>query len=300
MAKKNKNKKDKKGKKPTPEQREAKKNRKAENRQVKKDVKREVKKQKQIQKGASDIAERDVSKGIEIGKQVAPDVTDEDFLDRLDPEVRSEDVQTAIDRYDENRNRALEDSPEFKEALDLLRQRATDGFTPQEREALTGQARQALNSTLRTGLDAANAYNLSRGITGGFQAGAFNPVLIDAAQQRRGIENDVRAAQIARQDTALGQFTGTVADRDQNRVRNVFDIDTQQAELVNRDRDFRTDIGKYNADQRAKEIAARVSRNATGIGLVQDERDSINRSITSEEQLRRSQANLERLLGSVA
>jgi len=252
--------------------------------------------------GKSDVAgaisEKNVNKGVEIGKALAPDVIDTPFLDRIQAQ-RTGDVDNLLANYDQNRQQALVDSPELQYSLNTLKQRAEAGYTPQEREALGLNARTSINQTLNTGLRAAQAFNLNRGIRGGVAGAAFNPALIQAVTSRRGLENDIMLAEMAEKTRALSEFSGLVQNRDQNRTSNLLNIDTGKSNVVNTDRAYTSDVAKYNAEQAAKEIAARTARNATGLGIVTDERDVLRQDDLINKQLKQSKKNLDQLLSIV-
>lgn len=254
-----------------------------------------LKDEKKIQKGAGKIVEKDISLGERLGDLIAPDVTDEDFLDRIEA-TRGEEFDETLGRFDEARDLALRDDEDVRFALDTLKGRATEGFGLAERERLGFQARQGLQSTLQSGLRAAQAFNLGRGLTGGIQAQAFNPALIQAAQQRRGIENDILLAEQAERNRALSEFSGLAERQAQSRFSNVLSADQARAGALERQQLQETDIQKFNAAQRAKEIAARTAQTTTGIGLVQDERDIIRQEKLLREQLGQSESNIAQIL----
>jgi hypothetical protein len=241
------------------------------------------------------ISNKDLDAGILLGDKLAPDITSGEFLDRVEHDRRAE-VDKVVGNFDADRQRALTDSEELKFALDSLKQRSQEGFTLQEKEARGLNARTSTNQALQSGLRAAQAFNTGRGIKGGFGASAFNPAIVQAIQSRRGLENDIMLAEINEKARALTEFSGLTERRDQNRSSNLLNINTGQGNLLEQDALLQTDIGKFNAGQRAKEIAARTAKNATGLGIIQDQSDILREDQASRDAVKASQKSLDELL----
>lgn len=245
---------------------------------------------------AAKLAGKNVESGKKVGDQLVEGtgITDGEFLDR-EESTRDEEVDNAFGNLEADRDRALTDSDDMKFALDELR-RKSEGFSLQEKEQLKFDQVNQLNSQLSTGLRGAQAFGLGRNISGGFRGSAFVPVLNQAIQSRRGIENDILLAEQASRAEALGKFTDTVGTRDQNRANNLLNIGESEQGLISADRLHNQSIQEFNAQQKAKEIAARVAKNATGLGIVQDTSDTLNQDKLLNTQLSTSQENLDNLL----
>ena len=253
------------------------------------------KEQKKLSDIAGKVAKKDLDTGIGLGEKLAPDVTDGEFLDRIgDPGAeRAENIQKD---FDNARNLALVDDPDVQFAKDELRRRSEEGFSLLEKERLRSESIGGINQSLATGLRAARAFNQGRGISGGFSQGAFNPVLATTIRERRGLENDILLAEQQEKARALTEFSGLAERTGQNRISNLTNIGAAQSGALTQSRAQSQSIAEFNAAQKAKEIAARTARNATGLGIVQDTKEGIRQDQLLKEQLSQSQENLENLL----
>lgn len=245
---------------------------------------------------AGDIANQDLTAGISIGDRLAPDVTDGEFLDRIDPAFNKAALDASLANFADQRERALTDSDEMKFALDSLKRRASEGFSLQEKEALQAETKAGINQQLQTGLRGAQAFNMGRNLRGNVSAAAFNPALMEATRARRGLENDIMLAELSEKARALTEFGGMTERRDQSRATNLLNIDNAVTGINQANDLLTTDINKFNAAQRAKEIAARTSKNAAGLGIVQDEKDTQAQNALLQESIAQSNKNLNELL----
>lgn len=261
-----------------------------------KNDKKTKKNEMQLSQIASDVATKDTNRGIELGNLIAPDVVDGNFLDRLDPTLGQDRVNQTLSNLDEDRTRALTDSDELKFTLDTLKNKAIDGFTPQEREALSYNGRTAINSQLSSGMRAAQGFNVGRNIKGGFAGAAFQPAIRSSIDARRGLENDIMLAELGEKARALTEYGGITERRDQSRASNLLGINNLAGSINSNNQLLLSDIGKFNASQRAKEIAARTAKNATGLGIIQDEKDTIRQDQILNKQIRDSRKSLDELL----
>lgn len=247
----------------------------------------------------SDVAERigtkDTEGGIDIGKILAPDITDDEFLDRIQRQ-RQDEVQGLYDDLGSTKSLVNTDSEELKYYMDRLKQKAETGLTPQEREALAFEGTQGLQSQLSTGLREAQAFSSARGLTGGIGAASFNPAVRNFIQARRGLENDILLAEVAERGRALSEFGGASERRDDRRITGNLAVNQAGQNLTSADQKYQQGIDEFNAQQTAKEIAARINRNAAGLGIIQDTKGDVREDTLFREGLKSATDSLTKLL----
>lgn len=282
----------------------AKKDNKAKNRILKSIDTASKKKKKNKDKGAKGDYKQtpyqkvtnEVAKGEKIATNLAPELFNPEVnaLDRLAPERRQE-VADLIARSKEASIAASQQSPEMAFAIQTMKDRL-GGFTTPEEEALRSRALEGVNAQYNAGMRAAAGLNLGRNLRGGAAAGNFAPVMTQALQQRRGLENDIMAQQIAERARRLSEFSKTVSDRDNDIATRTTNALTSEGNILKADRDYTTDVGKFNADQGAKELSGRIAARATGIGLIQDEKARREAANQYQEGLQYNKEALDKLL----
>lgn len=238
----------------------------------------------------------EVNKGEKIGEKLASELFDPNVnaLDRLDAARRTE-VNDLIARSKEASIAASQQSTEMADAIRRM-QEGLSGFTTPEEEAIRSRALEGVNAQYNAGMRAAAGLNLGRNLRGGAAAGNFAPVMNQALQQRRGLENDIMAQQIAERARRLSEYSSTVSKRDNDIATRTTNALTNEGNILNTDREYLTGIDKFNADQGAKELTGRIAARATGIGLLQDEKARREAANQYEQGLQYNRENLDKLL----
>ena len=247
-------------------------------------------------RSAAKTVQKEINKGVGLAEGLAPELLGPDAtgLDRLEP-TRVAETQDAIDRAKEQSLSATQQSPELAFAIEEMKSRL-GGFTTPEEEALRARALEGVNAQLQASMRSAAGANLGRNLRGGAATQNFMPGLRTAIQQRRGLENDIMAQQIAERGRRLTEFTNTVSDRD----ARLFDqggaaLDRETA-LITGDRDRNTAIDSFNAAQQSNEIAAKIAARGTGVGLLQDEKARREAAKQAAEALKINQSQFDQLL----
>jgi len=220
-----------------------------------------------------------------------------EFLGRITDKFAGQ-GQAVLDNAATLQGTAGERSPEFTKAL-ALQEAGLGGFSTTEEEAARERALESINAEFTTGLRSAAALNLGRNLRGGVAAQNFAPVLQTAISQRRGIENDIFLANVAERARRLTEFTGTTERESDRAFGQKVKANTAQAGVVQNARDAATDIQGLNIDLGGREIGARIAANATGLGLLQDEKAERQRIKETEEALAANQDTIAGILSSL-
>ncbi len=100
---------------------------------------------------------------------------------------------------------------QMAEIENAQRQRALNGFSPEERSTYSQAANQGINQQLSTGIRAVRGAQATNGVRGGAAGGQFAPVLNQANQARAKSETDLNVADYAARQRALSDYQGTVS-----------------------------------------------------------------------------------------
>lgn len=221
-------------------------------------------------------AEKLLNAGVGLSKTLLPEAYNPDgtpnegYLGRINVDPSR---QAGVDsNLADLTQRSREVSPDLQAIIDQ-RKAEQGGFNTAEEEALKLNAQQQIQGQLGAGLRAAQALNAGRGLRGGAAAKNFAPALTAALQQQRGLAADIFTKQIDERARRLAELQGAIERRDQNLFTNQLQANQLQSGNVLQSNQLEQELQRTNLDQRAKELASRVSAVGAGTGLVGQERD---------------------------
>lgn len=239
---------------------------------------------------------KEVKSGIKVGEEIAPEFLGPDAkpLPTLDP-TRVKEMDDFLARAKEASMAAGTQSDEMAFAVDRMKS-GLGGFTSPEEEAMRARALEGVNAQYNAGMRAAAGLNLGRNLRGGAAAGNFVPVMNQTIQQRRGLENDIMAQQVAERARRLTEFTKTVGDRDASLADRRNAAMATESGALTTDRDYTSTLDKFNAEQYNKEVTAKLAARGLGLGLIQDEKAKRDAENQYQSQLQYNKETFDKLL----
>lgn len=113
------------------------------------------------------------------------------------------------------------DTPEMQALIDL-RKKNVDGLSAQEQLGLREQGMSGINAQIGTGLRALRGAASANGVRGGATTGAAMPLLMQAGQQRAGLERDIMLRNEDAKRSALDAYESTLTGERAGKLGTTF------------------------------------------------------------------------------
>jgi hypothetical protein len=209
----------------------------------------------------SQVASDRVTEGTEIGKQLAPEVFEDEFLGRIDKNPYMQGYDKALGFMEGG----MAISPELQALMDERKARM-GGFSNPELNALRSQGMEGISSQYQAGNRALMAQNRRSGISGGVAGAAQADLERSRMQQSRGLERDLYTQNLAEREGQMKGLEGLQQGFESNRMG----YSKMYGDTTGEKNKFGSSLDEFNLGQQGKEISARVAARGTGLDVLLD------------------------------